>query len=368
MSSIADALLLHNEKASGATTLRFWVAAAVIVYHSFGMSGNTMTGVPPNVAHGLGQLILVPMFIALSGFLLAASATRAQDLRKFTVNRALRIFPALVVLTLVTTLVVGPIVTTLPLSEYFTDRRFWRYLLVSVSWINFDLPGVFLTHPASGIVNPSLWSIPVELQCYAALMAMMLMGFMQRRHYVLLAWVLVLALTLIPFVMSGNRGAHFHVTRFLVQFPYFMTGVVIYLYRDRVPRHLGIFWACISLAAILMMLGWYKALLPIAVAYCVVYIATGPLPKPPGLPDGDYSYGIYLYGGLVQQLVLFLSTPPYAWWLTVILALPITFTCAIASWHLVEQPALKLKVVINRNKQQPQSLSRDRMGTTARAR
>jgi peptidoglycan/LPS O-acetylase OafA/YrhL len=307
------------------------------------MTGYAMPGVPAPVAAELGRMVLVPMFIALSGFLLAASASRSGSVWRFALNRVLRIFPALVILTVVTTLVIGPIVTVLPLSEYFTDFKFWRYLLVAFSWISFDLPGVFLTHPEAEVVNSSLWSIPVELQCYVAIIGMMMAGMMARRAWILMAWLVVLALTLSPFVMGGTHGAHFHITRFMWQFAYFMTGMVIYLYRERIPRHELLFWASLSMAAILMMLECYPVLLPITVTYCAVYIATAELSKPPGLPNGDYSYGIYLYGALVQQLVISVMVPPYAWWLNFILALPITYTCAIASWHLVERPALALK-------------------------
>src|SRR5215217_3534443 len=136
MLSIGAALSTYNGKAPGADTLRFWLATSVIVYHSFGMSGNVMPAVPPQVAHELGRLVIVPMFIALSGFLLAAAATRSRDIRQFAINRVLRIFPALMVLTIITALLVGPLATTLPLSEYFSDRRFWRYLLVAISWIS----------------------------------------------------------------------------------------------------------------------------------------------------------------------------------------------------------------------------------------
>src|SRR4051794_6937510 len=143
MVSIGAALAFHHGKAPGADTLRFWLATSVIVYHSFGMSGNVMPGVPSRVADELGRLVFVPMFIALSGFLLAAAAIRTRDIRQFAINRVLRIFPALIVLTLLTALVVGPIATTVPLSEYFTDQRFWSYLLVALSWMSFELPGVF---------------------------------------------------------------------------------------------------------------------------------------------------------------------------------------------------------------------------------
>ena len=89
MQTIGNALKQYDGTAPGADTLRFWLATGVIVYHSFGMTGNVIPGVPDHAAAEFGKVILVPMFIALSGFLLAASATRT-DLRRFVMNRVLR--------------------------------------------------------------------------------------------------------------------------------------------------------------------------------------------------------------------------------------------------------------------------------------
>ena len=349
MQTIGTALKQYDGTAPGADTLRFWLATGVIVYHSFGMTGNVIPGVPDHAAAEFGKVILVPMFIALSGFLLAASATRT-DLRRFVMNRVLRIFPALIVLTLLTAFVIGPMFTTLPLAEYFSDAAFWRYLLVAASWISFKLPGVFVNLPASEVVNPSLWSIPVELQCYAAMLGMMLTGIIHRRVWVLIGLVAVLALSLSSVVMGGQNGVHFHISRFMTQFPYFMIGVVLYLYRDQVPRHIGLFWGCASVTLLMLMDGRHSVVLPLAVTYCAIFLATSALAKPPGLPGGDYSYGIYLYGGVAQQMVLYTMPEPYSWWLNVALALPVTFTLAIASWYIVEKPALDLRKRLPRHR------------------
>jgi peptidoglycan/LPS O-acetylase OafA/YrhL len=346
MRTLQTALIRSNGTSPGADTLRLSLAIGVIVYHSFGMTGNVIPGLPEHTAAELGRDVLVPMFIGLSGFLLAPSAIKG-DLWRFAFNRALRIFPALVALALITAFVVGPAFTTLPLAEYLTDRRFWRYLLVSVSWISFDLPEVFVDLPATRVVNPSLWSIPVELQCYAVMMGMMVLRVFRHRSWVLVFFAAVLFVTLSPTVMGGQSGLHFHISRFMSQFPYFLTGVVLYLYRDLVPRHIGLLWGAVSFASIILLTGWNTVLLPIAVTYCAIYLATAELPPRRGW-TGDYSYGVYLYGGLVQQMVLYIMPQPYAWWLNVTLAVPISLACAITSWHLIEKPALRLKSRVGR--------------------
>jgi peptidoglycan/LPS O-acetylase OafA/YrhL len=58
---------------------------------------------------------------------------------------------------------------------------------------------------------------------------------------------------------------------------------------------------------------------------------------------GDLSYGLYIYGWPVEQTLLYASGGKLAWWQLFPLALAITGVIALASWHLVEKPALRRK-------------------------
>ena len=53
------------------------------------------------------------------------------------------------------------------------------------------------------------------------------------------------------------------------------------------------------------------------------------------------NYGVYLYGFVVSQTLLFLGmrTP----WLLAVTAVPIALACGLVSWHLVEKRAMKLR-------------------------
>lgn len=61
---------------------------------------------------------------------------------------------------------------------------------------------------------------------------------------------------------------------------------------------------------------------------------------------GDFSYGLYLYGFLIEQVFnqIFHGT------LTSIedafYSLPVAFLCSMFSWYIIEKPALKLKIFL----------------------
>jgi len=59
--------------------------------------------------------------------------------------------------------------------------------------------------------------------------------------------------------------------------------------------------------------------------------------------SGDYSYGVYVYAFPVQQTVVMLigahATPLAVFFYS----LPVTLMLAYSSWHLIENPSLRLK-------------------------
>jgi peptidoglycan/LPS O-acetylase OafA/YrhL len=58
---------------------------------------------------------------------------------------------------------------------------------------------------------------------------------------------------------------------------------------------------------------------------------------------GDFSYGVYLYGFLCQQIVNRLAHGQLGPWSNALLSLPPALLLAILSWHFVEKPMLALK-------------------------
>jgi peptidoglycan/LPS O-acetylase OafA/YrhL len=133
-------------------------------------------------------------------------------------------------------------------------------------------------------------------------------------------------------------------------------------------RHRDIFdWRLAALAAagvaISVKLGLFILLFPILGGYLTLYLAFCPaLPVAPAARYGDLSYGLYIYGWPIEQLVVWLGDAALAWWEVFLISLPLAAACAWLSWRLVEAPALALKP---RSVPLPRAASRERMEKSA---
>src|SRR6266700_685336 len=103
--------------------LRLIAAISVIFSHSFLITEGTQNNEWLILLTG-NQSILgltgVFVFFAISGFLVTQSFEQTSNPLHFLAKRALRIFPGLFILTLVSAFVLGPLVTALPLGAYLT--------------------------------------------------------------------------------------------------------------------------------------------------------------------------------------------------------------------------------------------------------
>lgn len=150
------------------------------------------------------------IFFVLSGYLVSISLERSPNLFEFARRRALRIYPALLTICLLTVLLLGPLMTTLPLADYWKNGMTWDYLKSAGAFrIKFPLPGVFADNPAPNAINGSLWSLPYELSCYIVLALLSLVPGALRAK-VAIALVVVAGLGLLrPPVPPANTFSSF---------------------------------------------------------------------------------------------------------------------------------------------------------------
>jgi peptidoglycan/LPS O-acetylase OafA/YrhL len=333
--------------------VRLLAAGLVLVSHSWPLTATPGEPLERFAGFSLGHLG-VDVFFVVSGFLVTGSLLARDSLASFTRARVLRIFPALAVCAFGTALVMGPFVTRLPLARYFTAWGTWRFALQnSVTWpmgVCWELPGVFAHQPGGPAVNGALWSLPWELTMYVMLVVLgwLLLGARPRlRSVTFRTSVLALALTSSAgygFNEAFGLSSRFEIVQGLRLVALFFTAGALYLLRDRVP--LGWKWFAVALAAlppILWARGGALALFPLGLGYVVLWLAL----VPGGLLRrynqlGDYSYGFYLWQFPLQQCII-LARPGTTQAELVGLAVPATLVLAIASWHLVEKPALARK-------------------------
>ena len=330
---------IHPETAPGLAQ------ATMTVKHAAITAGN------PNVHHltGLGRpltLSYLPMFFALSGFLVTASALRTRRLIPFLGLRVLRLLPALFVEVTLSAVILGAIFTQLPLSQYYTSSMFWSYFLNIIGDIHFFLPEVF-THNNIDIVNSNLWTLPWELQCYIVMSVMIVTGAVFRRNLLGILFGMATVILVYESLVNG-----FEVVPAQVGGPtlvyYFVVGVIMFLWRDKIVFHEGFFLVSAVLCYVLMMSPKTVFIYPILLTYITVFIGLFPFPRFSLIKSGDYSYGIYLYGFPVTQALFaasLLMGVSLQGKLAVFAPLAVLATAAFAalSWHGVEKHCLKLK-------------------------
>jgi peptidoglycan/LPS O-acetylase OafA/YrhL len=308
--------------------------------------------------------MLVPMFFALSGFLVAASSMRLSA-KNFLLNRVARIVPALVADIVFAALLIGPLVTKLPAREYFTDAGFFSYFFNIVGWVHYTLPGVFENNP-SPEVNGALWTIPFEIGCYVILIGLMISGAIKRPVLVPLLTYAVLIVGIPLRLMTSHLASdqptfaeHLAMNIFLYRgsllWPSFLIGIVLYQLRHYVPFSKATVIGLLCVAMLVSAFGNHDALfsnagvhaitLPI-LGYLTVMIGLSPMPRLPGFGTGDYSYGLYLYHVPFLQLLVHYFPEAWAgdwWWTLFIAGYPLALTAAVISWHLFEYPVLKFR-------------------------
>jgi peptidoglycan/LPS O-acetylase OafA/YrhL len=320
--------------------LRIILALGVVVWHSILISYGVDAVVAAREvwwARPLHNAIL-PMFFALSGFLVTGSLLRTS-LLQFVALRALRILPALSVEVTLSAVILGSMFTVLPLGQYFSAPEFRAYFLNIIGEIHYVLPGVFENNPFPNNVNTQLWTIPFELACYLVLIFFAVFRLIKFRWAFLVLFAGGFAAAFVYFtrvhpVTDGHDGPLLVLS--------FMSGVAVYMMRDRLPFD----W---RLAAVAAVASWimltvhgtiYLSAIPLA--YLTAYLGMTHPPKSFLTAGGDYSYGVYLFSVPIQQAIAQFS-PLREWWISLALAVPISVAFAALSWKLVEKPALDRK-------------------------
>lgn len=291
------------------------------------------------------------IFFSISGFLIDASAASCPDWRTFARRRILRLWPGLAVVVVLTAFLLGPIVTHLTVQEYLTQSGTWLYLASLTIWgMRWVLPGVFDANPVVAI-NGSLWTLPYEATLYVCSY-----GLRRARQLWIPAAILGVALLSRHFLGDWIRSLSFRPLMlslgWLLEFGVlYLAGTVVHRLWHR-KKALWIGLGVLALACLL----WRDSpeilrsldflVLPLGI------LLVGHLPiRPLQLVSryGDFSYGLYIWGFPVQQLLVHTLgasafTPAALAWGGLAGTLPL----AVASWWFVERPCLQRKRIASR--------------------
>jgi peptidoglycan/LPS O-acetylase OafA/YrhL len=342
----------------GFDLLRLCAALLVVVQHSYATTGAWTEEWAVRLSGGQISLgtIGVGLFFVISGYLVEQSRLRQPGLVTFFRARALRIFPALLVVVVVVPLVLGPLWTSLSFRDYFSSSQAWRYLWnVNLFAMQDSLPGVFAQNFIRTSINGSLWTLPYEIACYMLLFVVAGMAGPVRVRVWALAivagalyglWLMLDAVVASPgsshALLVGIYGLN---SRDMAGFGcLFFAGSALSA-AGRTLAHP--FWALIASAIFVcaVQMGCARQMLPIVLPIFCVSLAHL-LGSAASLREraGDLSYGVYIWSFPMQQWLAdptgpAIRNPEIHLLLTLMVTLPVAW----ASWWAVERPALRLK-------------------------
>ena len=327
--------------------IRLGAAIAVVFGHSWHLTLGPDAVAPLESWLGLGlHELAVHVFFFLSGLLITQSAHRhAGSPMRFAFARFKRIFPGLWAHALVLPLLL--ILCGAAEPDQLEALMAYSGRLMTIFFVEFTLPGAFSANPFPEALNGSVWSLRHELVAYmlvggAAALGALNTG-LRTADYVaaMLAWVMI------GHVIAGEAqsGGAFIFAEGRWVMASFAFGVIVH----RLAR-----WVALRLDV--LALGWAVAigahvfapaivsnhLVLMAVCYTTLIVAFWGRPGR-GL-TWDVSYGVYIYGWPIQQLVVMICISVFgvapAPLILFVLAMGPIGVIAMASWVFIERPAL----------------------------
>jgi len=309
------------------------VAALMVVFgHSFALfkSNNNDDPVRYLLKDDYSGSLAVYVFFFLSGLFITSSFVNAKRLDEFIFARIFRIWPGLITCILLTVFLVGPVVTKFTMAEYFSSKITLRYLVrdITLHPVQFILPGVFEKNLYPNAVNGSLWTLQLEVDCYFMIL---LAGVFRVFENKKIAAVFFLSILVIYMLNLKSLADYFY-----RPVPFFLAGSFCYLIR----RYIFIDYRIFIVIAVALFFFNHRGLFYVAWIYLAILLGSTTIFKKINLP-GDYSYGIYIYGFLVQQLLSHYVSGLSAY-SSMLISMQALILVGALSWHFIEFPFIKL--------------------------
>lgn len=306
----------------------------VILSHSFSVTeGPLSPGTPLDVITqtrlSVGG-VAVAIFFLYSGILIAKSCERHKSFKQFFYKRILRIFPELIVCVLASIFIIGLAVTNLPWTEYLLHPQSYLYLLNIVMIPVHTLPGVFVHNPYPLVVNAALWTIAAEFMCYIFCFAVYKLLKFKRSSMRNMS--VVLGIVILAYIACG----HAWMLSFVRALAEFYLGMMLWVYRDRIILSKRLVLAATVLCVVLILAGQDVLAMLICFPYMALWLGWGtPCVFEHFCEKQDYSYGIFLWGFPLQQLLAHLM-PGILWWQNMVISWILAFICAYVTTHILK--------------------------------
>lgn len=324
--------------------IRILAALMVIFGHSFALSLNQTLTEPFSYVFPFtySGSIAVKIFFFISGLLVTNSMIKSDSIRNYIISRAFRIYPAFAVTIIITGLIIGPIAFNGEAAQYFNEHGFIVYITHSLLFnTQYFINGLFSGNNDSGSLNGSLWTIAIEVSAYCLVMSLYIFNCFRNR---VLANLICLLIIIIP--LTNIEGLNFIVDRSSEAFllpSCFALGALYAINKNEInvslktPLAFFIIYKT-SYSENLSHFAFYAG-----VCTSVLYISTLEFFKSIKIKY-DISYGIYLWGFPIQQLLSYFYKLDTL--MLILFSAVLAVIAGCLSFILIERPAMRIGKMI----------------------
>lgn len=335
------------------SVLRFLAAFMVMAGHMCFIAGMNPTVFFDTPVQSLG----IKIFFILGGYFVANSWASDPNPLRYAIKRFFRIWPPLAAFVVIAACVAGPVLSTLPVQEYFRHPFFGIYFKNLALNIQYALPGVFENNPYPVAVNGSLWSLPVEATMYLVIpLLFSLVRYRKsqpKRFQIAIIWGICLALCAFHVVLKAfypTARVVFYAVDWVSamdNIPFYFIGIACSVIDIKKYLNLPLaIFLIIAASCFVRETISQSILLLILLPYLVLSFSFAPPLRVSAFFDRhEVSYGLYLYGFFIQQVVMLVVLRlgiPYSQPGLLIVSFLLTLAVALLSRSCIEQPCLKL--------------------------
>lgn len=333
--------------------LRLLFAALVVVHHCYPISG--ISEQDPLFYLSKGTLsysyIGVRGFFIISGYLIFQSLIRSEGIADYLVKRLLRIYPALIIV-LILTILACAFVFDGTTATYLRNKSVWTYIPVNLSLfkLQHSINGVFESNPLKKGINGSLWTIGYEFSMYLFIIPLFYLRKYGNKAFKWVVSVLVVLLFILRISLNPNGSLHLGILSLNTWCHFallFTSGALLSVLKiESNPYRLPILGISIILFFALMRWEHFELLQYVLFPPMVIIAGASALKGISSIGEilGDVSYGTYIYSFPIQQLMMYYFR--FNVMELLLVSLPLSIFFGWLSWHLVEKHALAQKKTV----------------------
>jgi len=322
------------------TAVRWVLAGLVALGHIYLF---TTAYEPIRVHQWTGGYMAVNGFFILSGLLIAKSLDLRRDLKLYAASRALRIYPALIVLMLAFVFVFATVFSKPGGVGAITSGDNWLYILrVLLLGDPEGAPGGIFAGNLEQDFNGPLWTIRFEIAAYVLAALGFAFGLLKSRLWTLSTFIAMQSAYLgLPLFIDFSALPSGLLPLFRLSSAFLM-GMCLWQFPEaRRPHWLLVIAAIIAFVFLGGGFGG-EFLGNLALTGLILRLGLSDAAHPPLIKLPDYSYGIYIWHYPAMQGVMFLN-PDFGPAMLALYSVPIFLLLSAGSWHIIEKPALRLK-------------------------